>query len=136
MKLKTILQNCTLVVVALLIAIAAAELGIRWLKPVYEQASRYHLPILFHSGSPPYTQPFQIVEYADEYPEVQFIIGHFGKLIWLDSVRAAIQAVLRKEEVMRVKKGLVVAVACLGLLVAASAVVVAADDFRAGYELG
>ena len=37
---------------------------------------------------------------------------------------------------MRVKKGLVVAVACLGLLVAASAVVVAADDFRAGYELG
>ena len=62
-----------------------------WLKPVYEQASRYHLPILFHSGSPPYTQPFQIVEWADEFPDVQFILGHFGKLVWLDAVRAAMQ---------------------------------------------
>lgn len=59
------------------------------LKPVYEQASRYHLPIIFHTGTPPYAQPAQVVQWADEYPDVQFIIGHFGKLIWLDSVRAA-----------------------------------------------
>jgi len=61
------------------------------LKPVYEQASRYHLPIIFHTGTPPYAQPAQVVQWADEYPDVQFIIGHFGKLIWLDSVRAAIK---------------------------------------------
>jgi len=61
------------------------------LKPVYEQASRYRLPIIFHTGTPPYTEPAQVVEWADEYPDVQFIIGHFGKLIWLDAVRGAMK---------------------------------------------
>ncbi len=37
---------------------------------------------------------------------------------------------------MRVKKGLVVAVACLGLLAVFSSVSWAADGFREGYELG
>lgn len=61
------------------------------LKPVYEQASRYRLPVLFHTGTPPYAQPAQVAEWADAYPDVQFIIGHFGKLVWLDAVRAAMK---------------------------------------------
>jgi predicted TIM-barrel fold metal-dependent hydrolase len=61
------------------------------LKPVYEQASRYRLPILFHTGTPPYAQPAQVAQWAGDYPRVQFIIGHFGKLIWLDAVRAAME---------------------------------------------
>ena len=61
------------------------------LRPVYEQASRYRLPILFHTGTPPYAQPAQVAQWAGEYPDVQFIMGHFGKLIWLDAVRAALQ---------------------------------------------
>jgi predicted TIM-barrel fold metal-dependent hydrolase len=61
------------------------------LKPVYEQASHYRLPVLFHTGTPPYSQPAQVAQWAGDYPDVQFIIGHFGKLIWLDAVRAAVQ---------------------------------------------
>ncbi len=61
------------------------------LRPVYEQASCYHLPILFHTGTPPYAQPAQVAQWAGEYPDVQFIMGHFGKLIWLDAVRAALE---------------------------------------------
>ena len=59
------------------------------LQPVYEQAARYRLPVLFHTGTPPYAQPAQVAQWAADYPDVQFIIGHFGKLIWLDAVRAA-----------------------------------------------
>jgi hypothetical protein len=45
--------------------------------------------------------------------------------------------VLRKEASMRTRnKGIVVAAACLALLAVFSAVAAAADDFRAGYELG
>jgi uncharacterized protein len=61
------------------------------LKPVYEQASRYGLPILFHTGTPPYSQPAQVAQWARDYPDVKFIIGHFGKLLWLDAVRAAME---------------------------------------------
>lgn len=61
------------------------------LRPVYEQASRYRLPIIFHTGTPPYAQPAQVAQWAGEYPDIQFIMGHFGKLIWLDAVRAAIE---------------------------------------------
>jgi predicted TIM-barrel fold metal-dependent hydrolase len=61
------------------------------LQPVYEQASRYRLPILFHTGTPPYAQPAQVAQWASDYPDVQFIIGHFGKLLWLDAVRSAMQ---------------------------------------------
>jgi predicted TIM-barrel fold metal-dependent hydrolase len=59
------------------------------LRSVYEHASRYRLPILFHTGTPPYSQPAQVAQWAAEYPDVQFIMGHFGKLLWLDAVRAA-----------------------------------------------
>ena len=61
------------------------------LRPVYEEASRYRCPILFHTGTPPYAQPAQVAEWAAEYPGVPFIMGHFGKLVWLDAVRAAMK---------------------------------------------
>jgi predicted TIM-barrel fold metal-dependent hydrolase len=61
------------------------------LYPIMEVASRYKLPVIFHMGTPPYCQPFQLADVASHFPEVQFIIGHFGKLLWLDSVRSAIK---------------------------------------------
>lgn len=61
------------------------------LRPIFDVASEYRLPVIFHTGTPPYAQPFQVAEHAPDFPEVQFIIGHFGKLMWLDAVRSAMR---------------------------------------------
>jgi predicted TIM-barrel fold metal-dependent hydrolase len=59
------------------------------LYPTLEITSKYRLPVLFHTGTPPYSQPFQVMEQARRFPETPFIIGHFGKLLFLDAVRSA-----------------------------------------------
>lgn len=60
-----------------------------YLYPTLEVTSKHHLPVLFHTGTPPYSQPFQVMEQARRFPETPFIIGHFGKLLFLDAVRSA-----------------------------------------------
>ncbi len=62
-----------------------------YLYPCLEICQQYRVPVLFHTGTPPYSQPFQVMEQALRFPEVPFIIGHFGKLIFLDAVRAAVR---------------------------------------------
>ena len=47
------------------------------------------IPVLFHTGTPPYSQPFQVMEQARRFPRVPFVIGHFGKIMFLDAVRSA-----------------------------------------------
>ncbi len=44
---------------------------------------------MFHTGTPPYSQPFQVMEQARRFPEALFVIGHFGKIMFLDAVRSA-----------------------------------------------
>jgi predicted TIM-barrel fold metal-dependent hydrolase len=60
-----------------------------YLYPTLEVTSKHRLPVLFHTGTPPYSQPFQVMEQARRFPETPFIIGHFGKLLFLDAVRSA-----------------------------------------------
>ncbi|MBI3697192.1 MAG: amidohydrolase [Acidobacteria bacterium] len=60
-----------------------------YLYPCLEVCSKYRIPVLFHTGTPPYSQPFQVMEQARRFPEAPFIIGHFGKLLFLDAVRSA-----------------------------------------------
>ena len=60
-----------------------------YLYPCLEVCSKYRIPVLFHTGTPPYSQPFQVMEQARRFPETPFIIGHFGKLLFLDAVRSA-----------------------------------------------
>ena len=60
-----------------------------YLYPALEVCSRRGVPVLFHTGTPPYSQPFQVAEQARRFPGVPFVIGHFGKIIFLDAVRAA-----------------------------------------------
>ena len=60
-----------------------------YLDPCLKICSKYRLPVLFHTGTPPYSQPFQVLEQARRFPDVPFIMGHFGKLIFLDAVRSA-----------------------------------------------
>jgi predicted TIM-barrel fold metal-dependent hydrolase len=60
-----------------------------YLYPTLELTSKYRIPVLFHTGTPPYSQPFQVMEQARRFPQTPFIIGHFGKLLSLDAVRSA-----------------------------------------------
>lgn len=47
--------------------------------PIMELAAEYRVPVLFHSGTPPYTTPALIADLARRYPSVPVIIGHMGK---------------------------------------------------------
>ena len=60
-----------------------------YLYPTLEVCAKHSIPVLFHTGTPPYSQPFQVMEQARRFPDVPFIIGHFGKLLFLDAVRSA-----------------------------------------------
>lgn len=60
-----------------------------YLYPTLEVCAKHSMPVLFHTGTPPYSQPFQVMEQARRFPTVPFIIGHFGKLLFLDAVRSA-----------------------------------------------
>jgi uncharacterized protein len=60
-----------------------------YLYPSLELCGERRIPVLFHTGTPPYSQPFQVMEQARRFPHVPFIIGHFGKIMFLDAVRSA-----------------------------------------------
>ena len=38
----------------------------------------FNVPILFHSGTPPYSQVGQIAYLAEQFPDVKIILGHMG----------------------------------------------------------
>jgi predicted TIM-barrel fold metal-dependent hydrolase len=60
-----------------------------YLYPSLEVCGERAIPVLFHTGTPPYSQPFQVMEQARRFPRVPFVIGHFGKIMFLDAVRSA-----------------------------------------------
>src|SRR5260370_6525795 len=60
-----------------------------YLYPTLELCADRRIPVLFHTGTPPYSQPFQVMEQARRFPAVPFVIGHFGKIMFLDAVRSA-----------------------------------------------
>jgi len=60
-----------------------------YLYPALELCAERRIPVLFHTGTPPYSQPFQVMEQARRFPDVPFVVGHFGKIMFLDAVRSA-----------------------------------------------
>jgi len=55
------------------------------LKPYYKLAQKYHKPVAFHTGMTAgsmgnlkYSHPLTIDEVASEFPDVQFVMCHFG----------------------------------------------------------
>lgn len=52
-------------------------------------AVEYDLPLMFHDGTPPWSETLQVAAVADYYPEAKVIIGHSGLL---DAYRSAIEA--------------------------------------------
>jgi predicted TIM-barrel fold metal-dependent hydrolase len=52
--------------------------------PVYERVEQTGLPMLWHSGAYPFSNPLQIAFVARHFPKVPFILTHFGMadLLW------------------------------------------------------
>jgi predicted TIM-barrel fold metal-dependent hydrolase len=46
--------------------------------PIMDLAKQFSIPVLFHSGHPPFSLPWQIGEVAEEFPDVPIIMGHMG----------------------------------------------------------
>ncbi|NPV54505.1 MAG: amidohydrolase [Firmicutes bacterium] len=109
------------------------ELGLRGLKfhpwlqafkaddslmyPIVEEAIKLNVPIIFHSGTPPYTLPLQVACLCDRYPEAKIILGHMGMgNYWLDAVHAAERHpnIILETSSMCLGKPLALAIAKLG----------------------
>ena len=75
--------------------IAECPMDNRLYWPVYEEAQRRGLPILFHTGGSiinpdfRFTTPDMIIRICREFPGVTFIAGHMGLERWLDLVNVA-----------------------------------------------
>lgn len=69
----------------------AADDELVW--PLLEDASALHLPVYVHTGPPGNASPWQVVDLAERYPAVDFIIGHCGATdYWNDMPFAAAAA--------------------------------------------
>lgn len=63
---------------------------------IMELAEEYGVPVMFHDGTPPYSDTLQVAALADAHPGVDIILGHAGMF---DSYRAAIEAANTHERV-------------------------------------
>ena len=59
---------------------------------VMEELAHLGVPVIFHSGTPPWTTPLQLANLARRYPTVTVILGHGGlEELWSDALLAARQ---------------------------------------------
>lgn len=65
------------------------SISLACVRRVTEECIKYNLPILFHDGTPPYSDSLQIADLARLYPEARIILGHAGLL---DTYRSAMVA--------------------------------------------
>lgn len=49
-----------------------------WLFPILRKATELGVPVLAHTGDGPYSIPSQFYPAIEAFPEMKFIIGHFG----------------------------------------------------------
>jgi uncharacterized protein len=61
--------------------------------PLLEQIQPFHMPVYFHTGMPGNSTPWQIVDLAERFPEIDFLMGHCGSTdFWNDVDDAALAA--------------------------------------------
>ncbi|MBI4317978.1 MAG: amidohydrolase [Chloroflexi bacterium] len=46
--------------------------------PILEQARRFNIPVLVHTGEPPYSMPSLLGPVAEDFPDVPIMLAHFG----------------------------------------------------------
>ncbi len=57
--------------------------------PLLEKAAEYKVPVYAHTGIPIIAEPFQLLELARRFPEMNFIMGHAGASdYYADAVRS------------------------------------------------
>ncbi|MEW6755791.1 MAG: amidohydrolase family protein [Candidatus Latescibacterota bacterium] len=58
--------------------------------PLLEAAAAERVPVYVHTGPPGHATPWQVVDLADHFPELDLIMGHCGATdLWNDVVEAA-----------------------------------------------
>ncbi|HDO21025.1 MAG: amidohydrolase family protein [archaeon GB-1845-036] len=57
--------------------------------PIVEKVKEYGGLILFHSGEADFSHPTLIGDVAENFPEVPIIIGHLGKIYYMDAILIA-----------------------------------------------
>ncbi|HPT62581.1 MAG TPA: amidohydrolase family protein [Bacillota bacterium] len=60
------------------------------LNPFLEKIMSYDVPVLIHSGTPPWSEPLQIGEVARRFPELRIVMAHMGIIdLWKEAIDAA-----------------------------------------------
>lgn len=58
--------------------------------PIIERISYYDVPVLIHSGTPPWSEPMQIGELSRRHPKVKIIMAHMGIIdLWKEAIDTA-----------------------------------------------
>jgi hypothetical protein len=61
--------------------------GADFLSPLLDLCRSYSVPVLFHTGTPPYAQAYHIWVQAMRFPKTTFILGHMGlNYQWRDAL--------------------------------------------------
>lgn len=61
--------------------------------PILERIEPYQVPVYFHTGMPGSSTPWQIVDLAERYPNIDFLMGHCGSTDFWNDVNDAASAV-------------------------------------------
>ncbi len=61
----------------------------RIVHPIMRAATQLQIPVVFHSGTPPYALPSQIADVAVRFPRIPVIMAHMGKSLGFDAIASA-----------------------------------------------
>ena len=70
--------------------------------PILSLAAKRRLPVIFHSGTAPYSLPKMFSDVAETYPELTIILGHSGLEHWPE----ALEVMRRHENIILETSGL------------------------------
>jgi predicted TIM-barrel fold metal-dependent hydrolase len=61
----------------------------RIVHPIMRTATELDIPVIFHSGTPPYALPSQIADVAVRFPRISIIMAHIGKSLAVEAIASA-----------------------------------------------
>lgn len=61
----------------------------RIVHPIMRAATQLQMPVIFHTGTPPYALPSQIADIAVRFPRIPVIMAHMGKSLVIDAISSA-----------------------------------------------
>ena len=60
--------------------------------PLIEEAERFKVPVYVHTGAPGNSTPWKVVDLAERFPKVDFLMGHCGATDFWNDVISAVKA--------------------------------------------